>query len=160
MRKMHVVVLVATAVGLVGCDHATKHVAQSELRHDDPVSIVAGVLDLRYAENRDFAFSALRDVPDGVKRSLAIGAAALAIPFLVVFWYVRRAAPWPEQLAIALFLAGDAGNLLDRIFRGYVIDFIHIRYWPIFNVADVCLVAGALLFLWKGARPRPSASEA
>jgi signal peptidase II len=49
-------------------------------------------------------------------------------------------------------LAGAAGNLLDRIFRGYVIDFIHVRYWPVFNVADICITAGVILFLWKGLR--------
>ena len=158
MRKMQIFALIAVAAGLVGCDHATKHAAQSELRSRDPVSLVSGIVDLTYAENRDFAFSALREIPDGVKRGLAIGAAALGIPLLAIFWYVRRRAPWPEQLALALFLAGDAGNLLDRIFRGYVIDFIHVHYWPVFNVADVCLVAGAVLFLWKGARVRPANS--
>ena len=39
-----------------------------------------------------------------------------------------------------------------------MIDFIHVHYWPVFNVADVCLVAGAVLFLWKGARVRPANS--
>ena len=160
MRRMPLLALIAVAAGLVGCDHATKHAAQSELQDQDPVNVVSGVLDLRYAENRDFAFSALRELPDGFKRGLAIGAAALGVPLLIVFWYLRRRAPWPEQLALALFLAGDLGNLLDRIFRGYVIDFIHLHYWPVFNVADVCLVAGALLFLWKGARPIPTASTA
>ena len=76
MRKMQIFVLIAVAAGLVGCDHATKHAAQSELRSQDPVSLVSGVVDLTYTENRDFAFSALREIPDGVKRGLAIGAAA------------------------------------------------------------------------------------
>jgi signal peptidase II len=154
MNKTLAVALLVLVAGLIGCDHATKHLARSELRHDAPVSLVGGVLHLTYVENRDFAFSALRSVPYGVKRALAISTASLALPLLVVFWYTRRKAPWPEQVALALLLAGDAGNLLDRIFRGYVVDFIHLRYWPVFNVADICITAGVLLFLWKGAWPR------
>jgi signal peptidase II len=150
MRKLQVVALPLLVVALVGCDHATKGAARSELRGSPPTVLLRGALDLRYTENRDFAFSTLRSIPDDVKRPLAIGFAALGIPLLAAWWYRRRTAPWPERLALALMLAGAAGNLLDRIFRGYVIDFIHVRWWPVFNVADICITAGVLLLLWKG----------
>jgi signal peptidase II len=150
MKKLPVLALPLLVVALVGCDHATKGAARSELRGQPPTVLLRGALDLRYVENRDMAFSTLRSLSDDVKRPLAIGFAALGIPLLAVWWFRRRAAPWPERLALALMLAGAAGNLLDRVFRGYVIDFIHVRYWPVFNVADVCITAGVILFLWKG----------
>ena len=58
-------------------------------------------------------------------------------------------------MAYALLLAGALGNLSDRLFRGYVVDFIHLHHWPIFNVADICIVVGALLFALH-ARPLTS----
>ncbi|MBZ0166983.1 MAG: signal peptidase II, partial [Candidatus Omnitrophica bacterium] len=49
----------------------------------------------------------------------------------------------------SLILAGAIGNLIDRIMYGYVIDFIDIRFWPVFNVADSAITVGALIIAWK-----------
>jgi len=65
------------------------------------------------------------------------------------------------RLGLVLILAGALGNLGDRLFRGYVVDFIHVSHWPVFNVADICVSVGAALLLWAqwvkghdpGARP-------
>ncbi|MBU1999204.1 MAG: signal peptidase II, partial [Candidatus Omnitrophica bacterium] len=51
----------------------------------------------------------------------------------------------PDRLAFLLILAGALGNLYDRIFFGYVIDFLDLRVWPVFNVADSAITIGALL---------------
>src|SRR5688572_8148386 len=60
-------VLILFTMALVGCDHATKAVAQAALERRPPLSIVPGVLDLRYAENRDMAFSLLRGIQSPAK---------------------------------------------------------------------------------------------
>ena len=55
-------------------------------------------------------------------------------------------------LAYGLILAGAFGNLIDRVFRGFVVDFIDFRIWPIFNLADAFVTIGVLLliyYLWK-----------
>ena len=54
-----------------------------------------------------------------------------------------------EPLAYTLILAGALGNVADRVVRGYVVDFIHLHHWPIFNVADVAIVVGAALLAWS-----------
>jgi signal peptidase II len=51
-------------------------------------------------------------------------------------------------LALILVTAGAVGNYLDRVFRGYVVDFVHLRYWPVFNVADVYITVGGLVLAW------------
>lgn len=66
------------------------------------------------------------------------------------------------RLALALMLAGAVGNLLDRLTQGYVVDFISIAHFPVFNVADLSISAGTILFvfsMWKEDRARPSAPE-
>jgi signal peptidase II len=136
--------LLVAVVMLVGCDHATKYAAKSELEAGAPRQLVAGVLDLRYVENRDVAFNLLAAVSPAVRAPLLLALGALALVALAVLLMRSRAATG-ERVALALLLAGAAGNYLDRVLRGYVVDFIHVPHWPVFNVADALVVAGVAL---------------
>jgi signal peptidase II len=136
------------AAFLVGCDHATKLAAERVLTVGGRViEVVPGVLDLHYACNDDTAFSLLRgiEMADRSKAALLLGLSALGTLAVVVAWFRRRAkAPFGEQLAWAAIAAGAIGNVVDRAARGCVIDFVRLPHWPVFNVADVCVVAGVL----------------
>ena len=145
---------------LVGCDQATKELAVSHLREQPPVELVRGVLDLTYTENRDVGFSLLRSIEDdGVRRAVIVGIAGTVLLFLAVFLVRKRAELTPVMLgAISLLAAGAAGNLLDRLLRGHVVDLIHVHHWPVFNVADCCIAAGAILLLLARRAPAPRAS--
>ena len=48
--------------------------------------------------------------------------------------------------------AGALGNVLDRVVRGYVVDFVQVPHWPVFNVADIYVTAGAILLGWTALR--------
>jgi signal peptidase II len=142
-------------LSLVGCDHATKVAAQEALPH--PVALIRGLVELSYVQNHETAFSLSRHLhlPGAYAgaRPYLLAAVALLATALVALtaWRRRNKASRLERIATALVVAGAAGNLLDRLGRGYVIDFIHVRYWPVFNVADVLVVAGgALLTLTLG----------
>ena len=138
--------LYATMLLLVGCDHATKTVAKEALSAGRVVTIARGWLDLRYAENFDTAFSLTRGWGSASKgTALCLVAIATTAAVLVVAWKRRNVATRSEQIGMALVLAGAVGNTLDRVRRGYVVDFIHVHHWPVFNVADVLVVAGAVL---------------
>ena len=86
-----------------------------------------------------------------------------------VLLYLRRLGPRHrvQQVALSMVLAGGLGNLIDRLARGYVVDFIDWHwwnrpdlYWPTFNVADSMIVVGvALLLLFPGPRPVQAARE-
>jgi signal peptidase II len=156
-RCLASVLLVLLVAGLVGCDHATKHIAQSELRGNPPVTLLGNILDLRYTENRDVGFGLLRAVPAPVRRPLILVGGSVGLGFLGLLWWRRRRASLLEHAAYATFVGGALGNLTDRLARGYVIDFVHLHHWPVFNVADVCLVAGAVL-IWLASRT-PSRTE-
>jgi len=140
------------AVGLFGCDHATKAVAATELGGGKSVSIVGDLVTLRYVPNDDVAFSMLHNVglasrvTPALLATMALGAIAM---LLFVWWRSRREGAL-VNVGFATALAGALGNVVDRIMHGYVVDFIHVKRWPVFNVADILVVVGiALAFLAK-----------
>ena len=138
---------------LVGCDHVTKIAAHGLLAGRGAVELLPGFLDLRYAENDDTAFSLLRGVAMPGKAAILGVVSILVLGVLLGFlWRRSRGASTSELIAIALVAAGALGNVIDRVGRGYVVDFIHVHHWPIFNVADALLLAGAVLLALHGRR--------
>jgi signal peptidase II len=146
-RYSSILILAVLVLGLVGCDHATKRLAETELRGQPPATVIGNVLELRYTENRDIGFSLLRGIKERVRKPLIFALGSAGLMLMIAMWYRRRGARWPEQLAFALILGGALGNLTDRMFRGYVVDFIYLHHWPVFNAADVWLVAGGILLI-------------
>ncbi len=149
---------------LVGCDHATKLAAETALRDHAPLRIVPGLMDLAYTENHGVAFSALERLSIHPPAWALFAMAVVATSALLALWFRRRRGTWPEHAGFALVVAGALGNALDRVARGHVVDFIHVRFWPVFNVADILVVAGGMLLLLvyarRGPRSRPADTSA
>ncbi len=127
------------AAAVVAADQTVKRAAQTLL--SSPVTLVPGVVGLRYAENTGVAFSLLSGFPalTGLLSAglILLGGAAL-----------RRYALGPlARSGAALMLGGAVGNMIDRLLRGYVIDMIELLFirFPIFNVADAALTVGCAL---------------
>lgn len=146
---------------LVGCDQVTKHAAVTCL--DAPAVLVEGLFELRYAENRDTAFSLARNLgfgqPPGwvmaLLSTLAFGLIGAAL------YKQRHEATRMHLAAMVLIGSGAVANLIDRFARGFVVDFMYLHGWPIFNVADVLIVAGigAWLFASRSEGYAPPAHE-
>ena len=145
MRRF--VLSVVVVVNLLLVDAVTKELAAGYLKGSAAISVVAGCFDLAYVENRGCAWGMLQ----GQVWPLAI----VAVVALVLLVWKRRSFFGVSRLgAVAepLLYAGILGNLIDRLVRGYVIDFIDLHYaayhFPCFNVADVCITfaAGLVLF--------------
>ena len=85
-------------------------------------------------------------------KSIWLAIISLLAILVILFYYKKiEKEKWP-QLLFALFLGGVAGNFMDRVFRGYVIDFIDFSFWPAFNVADAAIsiaVIGLVVYYWK-----------
>jgi signal peptidase II len=144
---MRAFVLAVALLGVVGCDQATKRLAESALAEGGRV-LLPGVVELQLHHNHGVAFNLERVVPEGARPPLALLAPLLVTAAVAVAWARRRRrAQRAEALAYAVVLGGALGNVVDRLGRGYVVDFIHVTHWPVFNVADVAVVAGALLLL-------------
>jgi signal peptidase II len=130
---------------LVGCDHATKGLAKGELDGGSTRELIRGVVDLRYVENTDIAFNLLRWVPETIRTPALLVSGAVALLVLGLLLLRGRGESRVSRWALVLITAGAIGNYLDRVVRGYVVDFVHVHHWPVFNVADVYITAGYIL---------------
>ncbi len=140
--------LAAFFVLLVGCDQISKHAATEHLQ-GEPLVLVRGAFDFRYTENHDTAFSAFRTWTGHRPNSawpLALALAALAIMGGAV-WKQRNELTKRQHWAAVMVASGGVANLVDRIAHGYVVDFMDVRYWPVFNIADVLIVVGVVLWI-------------
>jgi signal peptidase II len=158
-RSVRAVLLGAAVTVLVGCDHVSKEVARSTLEGGPPRPVVGRALDLRYVENRDVAFELLRWIPDRARAILLLVTGAAALAVLATLLLRRRGFDLPGA-ALLFLLAGAAGNYGDRLLRGYVVDFIHVPHWPVFNFADAYVVVGLGLLLLLRLRRVPVAAGA
>ena len=132
------------AFALVALDRLTKIWAGQWLlgRHGGILEALPGVFRFHYAENTGVAFSML---PDG--RSIIIALNAVMIIGVIAYLAVKRPRSRLVRLGLVMVAAGGAGNLIDRIALGYVIDFIELTFmrFAVFNVADICVSGGAAL---------------
>ena len=102
-----------------------------------------GAFRFTYATNTGSAFSLFQD-----RTLFLIVASFIAILFLLYFYKIQSKPGLVLRLAIGLQLGGAFGNLIDRIWRGAVIDFLDVGWWPIFNVADSSVVVGMVALVY------------
>ena len=139
--------LLLIVLGVTGCDQASKHWAERRLDGKAPTTLVAHRVDLEYAQNRGMAFNLERWAPESVRTPvLWIAGIGLVTALGVAFWRRRRELSL-RTAGYACVLGGAAGNLIDRFTRGYVVDWVHVHGWPVFNVADVAIGVGAGLLV-------------
>jgi signal peptidase II len=148
-----IVLLLSLVLGLVGCDQVSKSAAKAHLEEAPGYPLVGNALELRYTENRDIGFNALRAIPE-TSRSLLIRVAGAAALLALGAMLARSRKDFALASALALIFAGAAGNYADRIWRGYVVDFVHLAHWPVFNLADVYITLGALSLAFHAHRGR------
>lgn len=97
-----------------------------------------------YTSNTGAAFGLLKD-SNSLLAALTFGVIAI-----IFFFYFNKPAYFKNkyvEISAVLITSGAAGNLLDRLVYGHVIDYIDVGFWPIFNVADIALSAGAIILI-------------
>ena len=137
---------------LLIADQLTKTIVAQKIPLLSRKSIIPGFFNLTHVRNRGAIFGFFSQSGSQILYIILM-LASLAAFCLVVFYFLKT--PTSERfmiISLSLILAGALGNLIDRIFRGYVIDFLdfYVRkwHWPSFNVADASITIGAFLLIF------------
>lgn len=132
------------AAVVVGMDQITKHLAMQKLSVVGEFSLIPGLFEAKFYQNNGIAFG----IPlSGVW--LIIFLSAVFVTLLVLFWKYLRQDNFVSVFALALVLGGALGNIIDRLRFGYVVDFISWWNMSVFNLADVAIVFGVLLLVYR-----------
>lgn len=138
------------ALATLGLDQYTKQVVVTGFAPGQSRIAIPHLLFWTYVQNTHGAFGLF-----GSQAWLLVG---MALAVLAVFWFAFRDAAAQSALvriAFGAIVGGAIGNIVDRFHYGFVVDFIDLRWWPVFNVADSCITVGvALLVLTSMARDR------
>lgn len=139
---MKILVLLLSSL-IIALDQLFKFCVANNLKPNGNLTVIEGLLNFTYLENRGAAFGVLSD-----QRWLFILTTLLIIGFFV---YIIFAKPINSKLfcfSAAFIIGGGIGNLIDRVFLGYVIDYIQLSFFPpVCNFADYCITAGTILLL-------------
>lgn len=137
------------AVVVVILDQLTKYIASTSLEMYQPIAVMP-MFNWTLMHNTGAAFSFLAE--SGGWQRWFFAAIALVVSAVIVLWIKRleQHEKW-QAIALALILGGAIGNVIDRIWLGYVVDFIQVYYqqwyWPAFNIADSAICVGAVMLV-------------
>ena len=139
------------AISVLILDQITKWIVVTRLTPDAILPVIPGLLSLVRVENRGIAFGFLAGISSSLVFGLIILISAAAMGLVCYLIWKSDSASRRARTALALILGGATGNLVDRMFRGSVVDFLdfYIRgyHWYTFNLADSAIVVGAGLLL-------------
>ena len=143
---MWVIPYLAIIVGIIALDQISKVLVCAFL-YGEQLSLIPGILRFSYVENTGMAFGMLANHRWIFMLLSVIGIAAVA------FYLYRYQKTTVGRIALSMIIGGGIGNMIDRIFRGFVVDFIDFCAFPtlwtwVFNIADAAVCVGAALFLF------------
>lgn len=132
---------------IIALDQISKYWVVNSIGPTDSITVIPNMIDFVYVKNTGAAFSFLADKTNGI-----IFLSCISVAFCVgVIWFMIKKKPQNKLLTIslALMLSGAFGNVIDRLFRGYVVDFIETIFinFPVFNIADIAITIGAALVI-------------
>lgn len=151
---------------MIGClvvfDQVSKWVVFRQVKLYSSLVVLPGFFNITHIHNRGAIFGAFSRVGNPYVYLILTLASLLALGLVIYYFVITPAAERGVKISLSLILAGALGNLIDRVFRGYVIDFLDFYagkwHWPFFNVADSSITIGAALLLVFFIRRKPACS--
>ena len=135
------VALLAVALAALFADQLTKQIVASRLALGEEVAIL-GPFSIHHVQNSGIAFGLFASAT-----SIVIVLTGLAVAWMLVF-FARSGSRHPIlPVGLGLVIGGSASNLVDRVRLGHVTDFLDVRFWPAFNLADTFIVVGVGVLL-------------
>ncbi len=133
-------------IALVALDQITKLIVVNQMALYESIPLIDGIFSFTYIHNYGAAWGMLKD-----HRWVFILVTGIAIVAFPIFLYRYRKLHFLFGFSMSLIIGGAIGNMIDRVFLGYVVDFLHATFidFPIFNVADIGVTCGAaLMFIY------------
>lgn len=132
------------ALLIIIADQITKILVSSQFTPTTQIKLIPNIINLVFLKNTGAAFSMLT----GRVSILGIVSVVFCIG-LVAYVIVKKPGHTLQRISLMLIFSGALGNAIDRIFRGYVIDFIETAFisFPVFNIADIAITVGAVLLI-------------
>lgn len=152
-RRRIYVVMLGTAAIVALADHITKWLVASQIPLGEQIWR-GSFVSIDHVENSGAAFSVL---PQLHWLYLAV---ALIVSLYIAFAGYRYGTTWYRQVLLGMILGGALSNGVDRLVQGAVVDFIDFHFWPVFNVADSCIVVAIVLLLLLSFVPQSHPSSA
>ena len=145
-NKTYYLISSLLVIVLIYFDQLTKYFAITYLKNNDDIIVVQDIFKLRYLENRGGAFGMLQG-----KQMLFLITTTILLGLLI---FIYKKTPWetkfiPLRGCMVLLLSGAIGNMIDRVYRTFVVDFLYFELidFPIFNIADIYITVSIIIFI-------------
>jgi signal peptidase II len=139
-------------LALLSIDQLTKALVARSILFQSSKSIIPGFFNLTHIRNRGAIFGFFSHSESRILFIFLTLVSLVALGLVIYYFFKTPSSQRVMKISLSVILAGALGNLIDRIIRGYVIDFLdfHIKnwHWPSFNVADACITIGAFLLIF------------
>ena len=159
-HRLPFLLLAGVAAVVVGLDQLTKYWVMASLPEGNWWSPLPGgawhFFRITHTTNSGAAFGIFPK-----QGGVFVLVAAVVVVAIVLYYRYLPQGDWLIRLSLGLQLGGAIGNLIDRLRFGYVVDFIDVGFWPIFNIADASITIGVILIaygLWRGDRTQSGAT--
>ncbi len=139
--------VLATVLLTLGLDQLTKFIVVRNFSLHDSFSLINGVMSITLVHNRGAAF--------GIFKNQFFLFVFISLLTVILIYFILRNNKGSKlfSFSLSLILGGALGNLIDRIFLGYVVDFLDFHIWPVFNIADSAITFGTLILGWLIFKP-------
>ncbi|MCH5298319.1 MAG: signal peptidase II [Ruminococcus sp.] len=135
--------IIILSILLAGIDQLIKYLVVENLKPISTVEVIPGLFSLTYVENRGAAFGMLSNA-----RWIFILFTLIIIALIIFVLFKYRVNSKLFNIAVILIIGGGIGNLIDRIFYGFVVDYLSVSFFPpVCNFADYCITIGAAIMV-------------
>lgn len=143
-RNKNIVIFILLTTGIVIFDHITKFFAKSYLVKGESINVIGDIFRITYIENDGIAFGSMAN-------SIIFVYLLPAIIMAILVFYSAKYIGKNKRIIVgtSMCLGGGIANYIDRILSAKVVDFFDLKNFAVFNIADIFISLGALIFIWS-----------
>lgn len=135
------ILALAIAAAIILIDQLIKFFVSTGLKPVGTVSVIDGVFNLTYVENRGIAFGMFKDM-----RWFFVVLTSILIFAIIFYMFKKRPQSKLFYICAGMIIGGGIGNLIDRVLYGYVVDYLSLSFFPpVCNLADYCITIGVII---------------